>query len=54
MKPSTNTLITLHADLSGNGYLLLAAESLGLKPRLDKAFKAMTDNLAREMGKLKG
>lgn len=54
MKPSTNTLITLHADFSGNGYLLLAAESLGLKPRLDAAFKAMTANLAREIGKLKG
>jgi hypothetical protein len=54
MKPSTNTLVTLHADFTGNGYFLLAAESLGLKPRLDKAFRTMTENVAREAAKLKG
>ncbi len=53
-KPSTNTLVTIHADFAGNGYLLLAAESLGLKPRLDKAFAAMAANVLREVSRLKG
>jgi hypothetical protein len=53
MKPSTNTLITVHADFGGNGYLLMAAEALGLKPRLDAALKSMTDNLLKELSKLK-
>jgi hypothetical protein len=54
MKPSTNTLVTLHADFEGNGYLLLAAEKLGLRPRLERAFKAMADNVLREVKQLKG
>lgn len=53
MKPSTNTLLTLHADFEGNGYLLLAAEKLGLRPRLERAFKAMADNVHREVKPLK-
>ena len=44
-KPSTNTLVTVHADLFGNGYLLALAESLGLKPRLERAFKACAANI---------
>ncbi len=53
MKPSTNTLVTIHADFSGNGYLLMAAEALGLKPRLDAAFRTMTENVLREVVRLK-
>ena len=53
MKPSTNTLVTLHADFDGNGYLLLLAEKVGLRERLEKGFKAMADNLLREVNKLK-
>lgn len=45
MKPSTNTLVTLHVDFDGNGYLLLVAEKLGLRARLEQAFKKMIDNL---------
>ncbi|GDX80381.1 hypothetical protein LBMAG42_21920 [Deltaproteobacteria bacterium] len=52
-KPSTNTLVTLHVDFDGNGYLLLLAEKLGLRPRLEKGFAAMTENLLREIGKLR-
>ena len=46
-KPSTNTLVTVHADLFGNGYLLAAAEALGLRPRLERAFKQCADNIQR-------
>ncbi len=53
MKPSTNTLVTLHADFDGNGYLLLVAEKLGLRDRLEKGFAAMTANMHREIGKLR-
>jgi hypothetical protein len=53
MKPSTNTLVTIHADFEGNGYLLLAAEKLGLRPRLEKAFAACAENVKREVLKLK-
>ncbi len=49
MKPSTNTLVTLHVDLYGNGYLLLVAEKLGLRERLDNAFAAMVENARREI-----
>ncbi len=49
MKPSTNTLVTLHVDLYGNGYFLLLAEKLGLRERLDKAFAAMVENARREI-----
>lgn len=47
MKPSTNTLVTVHADFFGNGYLLALAESLGLKPRLERAFKTCAENIQR-------
>ncbi len=49
MKPSTNTLVTLHVDLDGNGYLLLAAEALGLRERLDAGFRKMTENIKAQV-----
>ena len=52
-KPSTNTMVTLHADFDGNGYMLLLAEKLGLRPRLEKAFATMSENMLREIGKLR-
>ena len=45
MKPSTNTLVTLHADFEGNGYILLAYEKMGLRPRMESAFKRMIENV---------
>jgi len=53
MKPSTNTLLTIHVDLDGNGYVLLVAEKLGLRERLERGFKAMAENAHREVSKLK-
>lgn len=47
MKPSTNTLVTLHADLEGNGSLAMVSEALGLRERLDKGFRTMVDNIHR-------
>jgi hypothetical protein len=54
MKPSTNTLVTLHVDLFGNGYLLLVAEKLGLRPRLEKALADCAANVKRELLATKG
>ena len=47
MKPSTNTLVTLHADFGDGGILGQISEQLGLRKRLDEGFKAMLDNLHR-------
>lgn len=47
MKPSTNTLVTLHADFGDSGLLGSLSEQLGLRKRLDEGFKAMLDNLHR-------
>lgn len=52
-KPSTNTMVTLHVDFDGNGYLLLLAEKLGLRARLEKGFVTMTENMLREISKLR-
>lgn len=53
MKPSTNTLVTLHVDFEGNGYLLTLAESLGLRDRLDRGFRTMVENISRAVLALK-
>lgn len=47
MKPSTNTLVTLHADFGDGGILGQISEQMGLRKRLDEGFKAMLDNLHR-------
>lgn len=52
MKPSTNTLVTLHADFEGNGYLATLSESLGLREQLDKGFRTMVENIQRAVLRL--
>ncbi len=51
MKPAGNTLVTLHADIEGGGLLGMIAEWAGMRERLDRGFKAMLDNLKREVSK---
>lgn len=48
-KPSTNTLVTLHADLDEGGALGALVERLGLRERLDTAFRRILDNLAANL-----
>lgn len=45
MKPSTNTLVTLHADFGDTGVLGMISEQAGLRKRLDDGFKKMLENL---------
>jgi carbon monoxide dehydrogenase subunit G len=49
MKPAGNTLVTLHADIESGGVLGMLAEWTGLRDRLDKGFRAMLENLKREV-----
>ena len=51
MKPSMNTLVTLHADFGEMGVLGQLSEQLGLRATLDAGFKKMLENLEREIRK---
>lgn len=51
VKPSTNTLVTLHADLEPGGALGAVMEQIGLRERLEKGFRAMVANLPAVMPK---
>ena len=46
VKPSTNTLVTLHADLDSGGALGALVEQLGMRERLEKGFRTMVANVA--------
>ncbi len=46
-KPSTNTLVTLHADIDTGGALGALAEQLGMRERLEQGFRAMTENVKK-------
>lgn len=48
-KPSTNTLVTLHADIDSGGFLGQLAEMAGLRERLDKGFRVILENIKREV-----
>jgi hypothetical protein len=47
MKPSTNTLVTLHVDLQSGGFLGQLAEMAGLRERLEKGFRVILENVKR-------
>lgn len=51
-KPSTNTLVTLHADIDPGGALGALAEQLGMRERLEQGFRTMTENVKK--GVLRG
>ncbi|MSP56635.1 MAG: hypothetical protein EXR69_13700 [Myxococcales bacterium] len=46
-KPSTNTLVTLHADIDAGGPMGLVAEQLGMRVRLEQGFRTMTENVRK-------
>ncbi len=48
-KPSTNTLVTLHADFDTGGPLGMVVERLGLREKLETGFRAILANLQREL-----
>lgn len=45
MKPSTNTLVTLHYDFDSGGPIGQIMEALGLRKRLEDGFRQILDNL---------
>jgi hypothetical protein len=49
MKPSTNTLVTLHYDFSPGGLLGTVAMAAGLEAALEAGMKQVLVNLQREM-----
>lgn len=51
MKPSTNTLVTLHADIDTGGAFGALAEQFGMRDRLEAGFKAMVENVKKAMPK---
>lgn len=51
MKPSTNTLVTLHYDFSPGGVLGSMAMAAGLEDALLKGMKQILDNLESELSK---
>ncbi len=48
-KPSTNTLVTLHADIDTGGALGALAEQMGMRERLEQGFRAMVDNVKKAL-----
>jgi carbon monoxide dehydrogenase subunit G len=52
MKPSTNTLVTLHMDYSPGPLLGQLLDSAGLRGALEERLKAILDNLAREISEI--
>ena len=46
-KPSTNTLVTLHADIDSGGALGALAAQLGMRERLEQGFRTMTENVKK-------
>ncbi len=51
MKPALNTLVTLHADYDTGGPLGGIVDSAILRKRLEAAYKAVLENLQREIHK---
>jgi hypothetical protein len=51
MKPSTNTLVTLHHDFSSGSVLGAVLEQVGLRAGLEAAWKACLENLKRELAR---
>ena len=49
MKPSTNTLVTLHMDYSPGPLLGQLLDSAGLRAALEQKLNAILDNLSREI-----
>ena len=49
MKPSTNTMITLHADYDPGGMLGRAIDSMSVRPALEDAWQKAVDNLERAL-----
>lgn len=49
VKPSTNTLVTLHADIDTGGVLGVLAERMGMRERLDQGFRTMVENVQKAM-----
>lgn len=49
MKPSTNTMITLHADYEPGGMLGRAIDSMSVRPALEQAWQKAVDNLERAL-----
>lgn len=45
MKPSTNTLVTLHYDFDSGGPIGQLVEALGLRQKLEEGFRKVLDNL---------
>jgi hypothetical protein len=51
MKPSTNTLVTLHLDYSPGGALGSVLNAAGLRAALENGMAKMLENLARALPK---
>lgn len=54
VKPSTNTLVTLHADIDPGGILGALAEQTGMRERLEQGFRAMVENVKKAMPRAAG
>ena len=49
MRPSTNTLVTVHMDYEPGGMLGAIVDSAGLRDGLQKAFTKVLENLQRQL-----
>ena len=49
MKPSTNTLVTLHHDYSSGGPLGAMLDASGIRAGLEKAWRAVLEQVKREV-----
>lgn len=54
MKPSTNTLVTLHYDYEAGGPLGQLVEALGLRGKLESSWRKVLENLQKTIQPSKG